>query len=287
MTARGRANETKNNQGGFMFPITDTFIPQVLAVEKDFLLVYKPPRMHSAREKNSSHAETILDWCSKKFPEITGFPGRKAGEGGLLHRLDYETQGIMLLARNATGMETLLEQQREGKILKEYSALAAKSETILPGFPKKPFSSTTFENLNAQATSQISSPQSPILVQSAFRAYGLGRKTVRPVLSDINDKAGKDENEAQKEIYTTEILESCLFSAKGLLSFRLRIWKGFRHQIRSHLAWLGSPILNDSLYGGASCGEGLLALRACSISFNDLSSGEERVYSISPFSREG
>jgi 23S rRNA pseudouridine1911/1915/1917 synthase len=65
------------------------------------------------------------------------------------------------------------------------------------------------------------------------------------------------------------------------MHFKLRIWKGFRHQIRAHLAWFGMPILNDKLYGGVSFGNGLLALRAYSISFTDPSSGEELSYSIS------
>ena len=238
-----------------MFSITDIHKPQILAVEKDFLLVYKPPRMHSAPLAKSNNGETLLHWCVMEFPEIADLPGRKKGEGGLLHRLDYETQGLVLLARNTLGMESLLEQQREGKILKEYGAMSTKSEVLLPGFPPFP------------------NPYPPTPIQSAFRPYGPGRKAVRPVLVDKSD--GKE----QKAIYTTEILESNV-TDEGFISFRLRILKGFRHQIRAHLAWFGLPILNDTLYGGMSYGDGLLALRACSLSFADPSSGEKRVYSI-------
>ena len=64
------------------------------------------------------------------------------------------------------------------------------------------------------------------------------------------------------------------------------IVKGFRHQIRSHLTWLGMSILNDDLYGGERRGKGFLALRASSITFNDPSSGEELSYSIPPLELE-
>ena len=114
----------------------------------------------------------------------------------------------------------------------------------------------------------------PFKIESAFRPYGPGRKEVRPVLSNIS------KNENQGELYVTEILENQPVSDTGILSFRLRISKGFRHQIRCHLAWLGAPILNDSLYGGPSSGKGLLALRAASITFTDPSSGKVRSYSI-------
>jgi len=240
--------------------LTDIFVPQLLTAEKDLLLVYKPPRMHSAPESRSSGGETILDWCVAKFPEVALLTGRKAGEGGLLHRLDYETQGLMLLARSRQGMEALLGQQREGTIIKEYSALVAKSEIPLPGFPKE--TPDFLQGSNGE----------PLIIKSAFRPFGPGRKAVRPVLPG-GDKA----------LYSTEILENRPFPCADIpqcFSLKLKICRGFRHQIRCHLAWLGLPILNDRLYGGLSFGKGLLALRATSIAFNDPSSGEERSYSI-------
>jgi 23S rRNA pseudouridine1911/1915/1917 synthase len=89
--------------------------------------------------------------------------------------------------------------------------------------------------------------------------------------------------------YITRVLENKLITTFGsmeagpvnCLSLRLRISKGFRHQIRCHLAWLGRPILNDALYGGMAFGNGCLALRACSLAFADPATGEERCYSIS------
>ena len=244
--------------------IADILKPQILAAEKDFLFVYKPPRMHSAPLADS-RGENILDWCARKHPEIRDFPGRKEGEGGLLHRLDFETHGLLLLARNRSGMEALLLQQTEGKIKKEYSALAAESKTVLSGFPgRKP----GFPKVNPGSLAGKN-------ITSAFRPYGPGRKAVRPVCIEAS------EGENEKDLYTTEIPEICPVSA-GVFSLKLRICRGFRHQIRSHLAWLGMPILNDELYGGSSYGKGLLALRAFSITFNDPSSGEERRCSIPP-----
>jgi len=240
--------------------IGDFSRPQILAEEKDFLIVYKPPRMHSAPQASS--IESLFTWCVRSFPEVGKLCGRNKGEGGLLHRLDYETHGLMLLARSSFGMEALLEQQKQGKIIKEYSAFTLKSEIVPPGFPKE---KTEFQQGNA------------IMITSAFRAYGKGRKAVRPVLS--YDK----KNKKAQVVYLTEILEIKLTSALGLgncLSLKLKISKGFRHQIRSHLAWLGMPILNDALYGGAVFGNGYLALRACSLVFANPVTGEERYYSI-------
>ena len=243
--------------------INDTLSPQVLAAEKGFVLVFKPPRIHSAPlAKELSPKETILSWCIEQFPEITDLSGRKPGEGGLLHRLDYETQGLMLFARNRDGMEKLLEQQREGKIIKEYSALVAESEATLPGFPVEQQESFTGDSLR-----QCGENGEPQKIQSAFRPFGPGRKAVRPVITG--------------EQYLTQLLKSSPIAGE-LTTLRLRIYRGFRHQIRCHLAWMRMPILNDNLYGGLSHGNGFLGLRACLLSFTDPSSGEQRSYSIPP-----
>jgi 23S rRNA pseudouridine1911/1915/1917 synthase len=245
-----------------MYPVllTDFSKPQVLAEEKDFLIVYKPPRMHSSPQAFST--VSLLNWCVERFPEVGELIGRNTGEGGLLHRLDYETHGLMLFARNNFAMEALLEQQKQGKIIKEYSAFTGENGIALPGFPK--------EKPELQ-------PGNAIEIKSAFRPFGKGRKAVRPVL------IGDVKKNMTERFYITEVLESKIIHAAGLgycLSFRLRISKGFRHQIRSHLAWLGTPILNDALYGGSAFGNGFLALRACSLAFSDPVTGEGRCYAI-------
>ena len=257
-------------------------VPQILAAEKHFIIAYKPPKMHSVPIKKSLKGEygparvldedsgkTLLDFCGEEFPETTNLPGRKEGEGGLLHRLDYETHGLMLAARTLTGMKSLLEQQQGGNIIKEYSAISFPVKSIPSGFPaEKPMY-------------QFTEGMFPVKISSAFRPFGKGRKAIRPV--PVND-TGKHKN---KEIvfdgtkpYVTEILE--IGFEPGINYIRIKIYKGFRHQIRCHLAWLGMPILNDGLYGGESFGKTMLALRSTSISFNDPVSGKNRRYSINP-----
>jgi 23S rRNA pseudouridine1911/1915/1917 synthase len=61
--------------------------------------------------------------------------------------------------------------------------------------------------------------------------------------------------------------------------------RGFRHQIRCHLAWTGFPILNDPVYGGAESAEsaqGFLALSAAGLFFEDPRDKSPREYRIHP-----
>ena len=252
---------------------TDCFSPGtepcILKETPAYLLVYKPPGMHSAPLRN--RGPSLAGWCAALFPEITEIRGRTAGEGGLLHRLDRETHGLVLLARNQKSYDCLLEQQREGLIQKEYGALAARSSLLLPGFPPP---------APVPGASLRGAPLRGTVIESGFRAYGPGRRQVRPLVCSPAPEAARD----QGGNYRTEILESSwvgeLASGCGVLSLRLRICRGFRHQIRCHLAWTGFPILNDPLSGGAQTPGSRMALYAQALVFFDPMTGEKTEFSI-------
>jgi 23S rRNA pseudouridine1911/1915/1917 synthase len=75
--------------------------------------------------------------------------------------------------------------------------------------------------------------------------------------------------------------------------FGLRILRGFRHQIRCHLAWIGEPVLYDTLYGGPNFqdrpfplngGERRpIGLRAWAFCFFDPDTGEQKNYRLPSF----
>ena len=233
--------------------------PEIIAAEKHFLVAYKPPRIHSAPQGLSS-GETFFDWCSKEYPEIKNITGRKEGEGGLLHRLDFETHGLLLIARTSIGLESLLEQQEKNLIIKEYSCLVSHSKSILKGFPEKNEESINLLNYENKEKR---------IIKSAFRPFGPGRKAVRPLLPILNGD----------KLYATEI-SGLKKHGKGFFSLKAVISKGFRHQIRCHLAWNNLPILNDDLYGGPSFGKGFLALRAFSLTFSEPVSNRKKQFLI-------
>lgn len=232
--------------------------PRLITETRSYSAVYKPPRMHTAPLKHldpgknglEETGQTLLDWIVLRFPEVLFINGYKENEGGLLHRLDYETQGLVLFARTQKAFDKLAAQQKTDGIIKEYDAVSAgRAYGMTPaGFP--PYS--------AEMVSAV--------VESAFRPYGKGRKQVRPLAAVPGGIHSRPRS------YRTEIFSHT--AAEGKQFFRLRISKGFRHQIRCHLAWIGCPILNDSLYGGKADAAGFLALRASGLSFTDPESGK-------------
>ena len=198
----------------------------------------------------SGEKGTLLDFAAKFHPEVLEIRGRKACEGGLLHRLDYHTSGLLLAARTQKAFDDLSRQQENGFLAKEYLA-AARAGSPIEGFP--PFPGIVRQDGHA-------------FIESAFRPWGPGRRAVRP-------------SPFPGSLYRTEILLDGQ-EAGGNLLFRLLLVRGYRHQIRCHLAWAGSPILNDPLYGSGVAG-GFLALCAVKIAFTDPETGDRREYGMS------
>ena len=221
--------------------------PYIVTKTPSYLILYKPPRMHTVPLR-PGEGGTLLAWIAARYPEVLRIKGRKEIEGGLVHRLDYETHGLVLCARTDDVMNMLLDKQKKGEIVKDYEAVCRKeTNAALPGFPPLPAGFAMHE---------------PTVIESAFRPFGRGRAAVRPIPAEnTGHKPG--------ELYRTEIISYTEIGDKCF--FKLRIRKGFRHQIRCHLAWIGRPIVNDPVYvkeGRELSAPGFLALRATGIVFN-------------------
>ena len=188
--------------------------------QKPYLIIDKPAGLPSA-PLNEDDKENAFSQAAALYPQILNVQGKKSVEHGLLHRLDTATSGLMIIAATQECYDFLQEKQTQGKIIKTYTA-----ECELQN--KEYFEGQTFT------------------IQSYFRAYGPGRKEVRPVTKDSN-KAALQKVEKQV-LYTTQIQIKHIDKVKNTALVECTITKGYRHQIRCHLAWYGLPIINDLVY---------------------------------------
>lgn len=260
--------------------------PSILAETFSYAVVYKPPLMHTAPLRDGSqnrrwrdgfadgnpHQQTLLDWCAAHIPHIKAVRGRRPWERGVLHRLDYETRGLVLIAKTQDAFDALMRQQEHGLFVKTYRAESAGRTGGGAGFPQCPYRGI----------------RPPCVIESAFRAFGPGRAAVRPALKPF--PKNKDIALDQGVYYRTEILEK-LEEAGDAIVFRVRLERGFRHQIRCHLAWLGHPLVNDALYGGiSSCRDRLqhapIGLRAVGLTFIDPAGTGEVSYTLGATQKE-
>lgn len=200
------------------------------ASEKEpFLIVLKERGLPSAPLKAGDLSAFTL--ASEKYPQILSISSRKAVEGGLVHRIDTETRGLILIACSQEFYDHMIFEQNQGRFKKRYSAECQKMDvsSYLEGFPECSLGSNVHEGME-------------FIVSSKFRSFGEKGREVRPVVENGGKYALK---KASPETYTTRITLNShgdFFHAKCFLT------KGYRHQVRCHLAWTGFPIVGDPVY---------------------------------------
>lgn len=202
--------------------------------EEPFLVINKPHGLPSAPIKEDDKENALMK-AAEFYPELLLVKGKKEIEHGLIHRLDTVTDGLLVIATTQDSYEKLIKLQNDGKIIKTYTAVCDISESNpseIEGFPDRPLT-----NLDKAFS-----------VKSYFRAFGPGSKEVRPV----TESSGKAALKKLKNpvLYKTEI--KIIEKTKDKAVCECKIEKGYRHQVRCHLAWAGYPVKNDFVYN-AKC----------------------------------
>ncbi len=97
--------------------------------DENILVFDKPHGMVMHEGDKESEAETFLSLLIQKYPEQklinNPYPLQKRiiNLSGIVHRLDRDTSGIVVVARNQDSLEELQKAFKEGKVEKEYIAL--------------------------------------------------------------------------------------------------------------------------------------------------------------------
>ena len=193
-----------------MSVIVDTFVAppcdaaiEILFADEHLLLINKPSGLLSLSGKNPQNLDSVHHRLVQAYPGCT-----------LVHRLDFGTSGIMVVARNKGINALLCHQFSQRTVSKAYEALlcghlAADEGVIDAPIAKDP---ALF----------------PLMSISAVRG--------KPARSRFQVLERLVRREAQGDIPLTRV--------------RLVPETGRTHQLRIHSQWLGHPILGCDLYGG-------------------------------------
>lgn len=97
--------------------------PMIIFEDDDMLVLNKPAWMIVNNSDTTTDVETVQDWLEKKFSkEDDGSDFYK--RAGIVHRLDKETSGILLVAKTVDAFVELQRQFKERIVSKTYIALA-------------------------------------------------------------------------------------------------------------------------------------------------------------------
>ena len=97
--------------------------------DNDLVVIGKPAGV-AVHGGASVRGETLADWLCERYPEIATVGDDPEVRPGIVHRLDKNTSGVMVVARNQKAFETLKQLFKSRDIEKTYLALVA-------GAPKK------------------------------------------------------------------------------------------------------------------------------------------------------
>ncbi len=183
--------------------------PKIIYQDNDLLVAEKPPGI-SVFNEEGEREETLINLLIHLFPEL-----KMVGEApryGMIHRIDKETSGVILIAKNNRALKFFQDQFQNSEVAKEYIALCVGI------FPEKRGLVETFMARSPKDRRK----------QKAYPLYDLRIK-------------GK----ARKAVTEYEVLKK--IGNYTLIKAIPRT--GRKHQIRCHLAHLHHPIAGDKLYG--------------------------------------
>lgn len=247
---------------------------KIIYEDEEFLVIDKPSGVIVNRSE-SAKGETVQDWAEKKLG-IKNYELRIKNEanneeqianneflsrGGVVHRLDKETSGILLIAKNPESFSALKNQFKDRIVEKEYLALAhgeVKPEEGEINVPvgRLPYNRTRF-GVIAGGREAVTKYK---VLSIKYHAVPAGRQ--------VSD--GKREPLSLIKLYPKT---------------------GRTHQIRVHLKYINHPIFADPLYAGRKVGRddrkylNRLFLHASKISLNHPKTNE-RVSFESPLPEE-
>lgn len=191
---------------------------KVLYENADILIIDKPPGLvvHPASGYKGSTLVNQLLGHYKNIQEV----GEEKSRPGIIHRLDKDTSGVMVVAKTMRMFEHLKDAFASRRIKKEYMALLCGRLPSKHGF------------INAM----IGRHPKDFRKMAAVRS-GNGKQAVR------NPK------EAFTEYWVLEYLPgTATGNVDGYTLVRVKLHTGRTHQIRVHFSSLGFPVAGDALY---------------------------------------
>jgi len=95
---------------------------EVIKKTKDYLVINKPAGLVVHNTKNMS-VYTLADWLLEHYPEVKDV-GEDELRPGIVHRLDKDVSGLMVVARTQKFFDNLKEQFKTRRVSKRYQGLA-------------------------------------------------------------------------------------------------------------------------------------------------------------------
>ena len=211
--------------------VPDPSAPLTVRFESSKVVVVDKPAGKPTAPLRPGETGTLANALLARYPELAGV-GYSSREPGLLHRLDTDTSGLVVVARSEEAFEALKGALKDGRITKHY-LLVCESEGLADD--------------GTIAFPIASHPKDQRRVLACIHPRDVMRNAPRPASTAFRVR----ERGPKWALVEVEVS------------------RALRHQIRAHFAATDHPLVGDALYGGAVVeGLGRHALHASRVAFD-------------------
>ena len=223
-------------------PQSQAFKPESMALnvvhQDEHILVINKPAGLVVHPAPGNWSGTLLNGLLAFDPACASMP-----RAGIVHRLDKDTSGLMVVARSRRAMDMLVHAIAAREVSRQYLAIA-----------HKPWSG------RAEVTVDLPIGRDP-------------RNRLRMAVVDVHSTLGKSAK--------TDVIH--LGSSGNFCLVRCILHTGRTHQIRVHMASLGHALVADVVYGGGLVpGMVRQALHARRLAFSHPVTGMAHVFEAPP-----
>lgn len=186
---------------------------EVVADAPEYVVVNKPTGV-LVHPTEANEPLTLTRWLAEMYPEIAGV-GDDPVRPGIVHRLDREASGLMVIAKNQAMFDFLKEQFQNRTVQKEYIVLV--------------------HEVMERDHGTIDFP-----IDRASE----GRMAARPKIDPLSLRHVRFNQGGKEALTEYDVIKR--FTRFSLL--RVRIHTGRTHQIRVHMLAMNHPVVGDTLY---------------------------------------
>jgi 23S rRNA pseudouridine1911/1915/1917 synthase len=108
----------------------------IITETPDYVVLDKPSGLLVHAANHHPGADTLVQWLLERYPEVEGV-GEESDRPGIVHRLDMDVSGVMVVARTQAMYDHLKRQFQNHEVQKTYLAL-------VHGVPGKPDGTISF-----------------------------------------------------------------------------------------------------------------------------------------------
>lgn len=205
---------------------SDDIMPQEMLLsiiyEDDYLLVVNKPAGQVVHPTHGHYTNTlangVVHYWQAKGERFRFRP---------IHRLDEETSGIVVIAKNGYIHQQLSEQMQQGGMDKQYVA-------FVYGLPYP-----AEELIDAPIDRDPLQPHKRTVIEGGYEA-----RTAYKVLQAYPYEQPLSSESSQQQ----ELMERGISNVPYVSLVRLKLYTGRTHQIRVHMSAIGHPLIGDKFY---------------------------------------